>query len=274
MNDVRPSVVVGSRHPDGATMQERWWWQPDEWLGQQLETSASVVVASDGAAGREHDEIGEFAYAKVPTHQTTDVADLASLGFVVVDTQLVFTLTPTILSDVAWNLVETKATDAAEPVEVSWADGVGDVEAVGRLAERSFRCSRFHLDPQIPDHHANRIKQAWAANLAAQRRGNGCLVARIDGGVVGFLGVVLVGSGDETTAVIDLIAVSPAYQGRQIGRLLVGRFAEWAIGQAAGKLVVGTQAANVMSVRFYESLGFRLSSSAYVLHRHANERSL
>jgi ribosomal protein S18 acetylase RimI-like enzyme len=46
--------------------------------------------------------------------------------------------------------------------------------------------------------------------------------------------------------------------------------AERGTGQAQrpAAIVVGTQAANIPSVRLYESLGFRLRSSQYVLHHH------
>jgi hypothetical protein len=38
-----------------------------------------------------------------------------------------------------------------------------------------------------------------------------------------------------------------------------------------GALLVGTQVANIPSVRLYERMGFSLSSSQYVLHLHVEK---
>jgi RimJ/RimL family protein N-acetyltransferase len=54
-----------------------------------------------------------------------------------------------------------------------------------------------------------------------------------------------------------------------VGSQLVGAFARHYHGLGCVRLDVGTQVANLPSVRCYERLGFRLSSSSYVLHLHA-----
>ena len=53
---------------------------------------------------------------------------------------------------------------------------------------------------------------------------------------------------------------------------MIVRFAEHY--RDVNELIVGTQVANVPSVQLYESLGFRLKSSQYVLHMHVREGEL
>jgi ribosomal protein S18 acetylase RimI-like enzyme len=61
--------------------------------------------------------------------------------------------------------------------------------------------------------------------------------------------------------------VDREHRGRGIGKALMGHLMEEAAG-AGGLLRVGTQAANLASLRLYESLGFRIAETAYVLHCH------
>ena len=92
-------------------------------------------------------------------------------------------------------------------------------------------------------------------------------VGRIGGAIAGFLAVIESRVGTRSIAVIDLVGVSPEHQGRRVGTALVRRFIEEWRGRAA-ELRVGTQAANVQSLRFYERNGFRVVQSDYVLHAH------
>ena len=139
---------------------------------------------------------------------------------------------------------------------------------MGAIAARSFRTSRFHLDPSIPNETADRIKAAWAENYFAGHRGDLMLIAEQDGEVAGFL-QALRGSND--TLVIDLLAVAEAAARRGLARAMIERLAAEARGQQASALRVGTQAANLPSCRLYESLGFRLTAAETVLHFHGWE---
>ena len=71
------------------------------------------------------------------------------------------------------------------------------------------------------------------------------------------------------SAADDMIMVSHCcrhgYRGGA-GRAMIG-FAS-ANCDCAGSAVVGTQVANIPSVRLYETLGFRLTAARYVFHYH------
>jgi ribosomal protein S18 acetylase RimI-like enzyme len=180
--------------------------------------------------------------ARVPTERVADMHALCAAGMRVVDVG-----------------VTLERIGSGQPLNVEWA-GPGDAEALARIAESAFTRTRFHLDPDIPDAVATAIKRDWVANALAGRRGDGVLVARRDGVAVGFL--VMVKRGHD--AVIDLIGVAPEHQGEGVGRTLVRGL----LGLVPGSVIVGTQAANVGSIRFYERLGFLVTQTVYNLHMH------
>ena len=193
-----------------------------------------------------------FAYAKV---DTADVASLWSLnehGFRVVDAAL--TLEGSTRVDARGNNVRFAVS--------------GDLDAVGRIAGSSFRYSRFHIDPRIPLEMAHALKAEWATNFFRGTRGDGMVVAERDGRVVGFT-LLMWHAAD--CLVIDLICVEPAYQGQGIGGAMIGHAWQHGTGDTRrpSRIRVGTQVANTPSIRLYESLGFRLVGSQYVLHLHS-----
>lgn len=192
-----------------------------------------------------------FAYAKVETTDVTGAWHLAEAGFHVVDAALTFE------APAAVHGSDDGVRPAAPP----------DCEAVGRIAGSAFRYSRFHADPVIPRGLANAIKAEWATNFFTGARGDGMLVAERNGEVVGF--TQLLWQRDDCL-VIDLIGVDAAHQGKGIGRAMIA--AVWRHGTGNGRrpsrLRVGTQVANTPSVRLYESMGFRLIGSQYILHLH------
>lgn len=207
-----------------------------------------------------------FLTARVPTNNIQVVKRLIELGFYVVDTALTLEFDSRLISE----------TEHRSPIfRSSWAvdDAASeDADSVGLIASRALTTSRFHLDPAIPSEVASAIKSEWARNLVMGRRGIRCRIFRDSGGVKGFLGVVE-GTGNQGILVIDLIAVSPESQGTGVGAALVRDFLELA--QAHGvPAQVGTQAANTSAVRFYQRLGFTLTSATYVMHAHASTEGL
>jgi ribosomal protein S18 acetylase RimI-like enzyme len=131
------------------------------------------------------------------------------------------------------------------------------------LAAGSFEWSRLHLDPAIPNEVADRSRAEWVANFFTAQRGDVLLVAENEGLPAAFL--LGIGPKDGILT-IDLVAVSPGARRRGLGTACVA----FAGSQIAGveRLRVGTQAANVSSLRFYEQLGFRTIATHYVLHLH------
>ena len=137
-----------------------------------------------------------------------------------------------------------------------------EADEVGAIAAATFRTDRFHADPMIRNDAADRLKAAWARNSVAGRA-DAVFVTEADGQITGFNACML----RNDAAVIDLIGVKPAFQGRRIGHALVNASLLHYIGKAA-RMIVGTQSANTASLRLYQSCGFRIESSALTLHAH------
>jgi ribosomal protein S18 acetylase RimI-like enzyme len=225
---------------------------PDEWLGRLLGRPALRLDRADtgdaGWIGRlDHEDL--LVTAKLPAQDVAAVGALESIGFRVIDMALTF---------------EASAIEPRADQRVRVAKP-GDRDAVATLAGRSFRFSRFHLDPEIPRALADRVKARWAANFFMGGRGDAMVVAEQDSAVVGFLQLLRGPSGGVT---IDLIAVAPEASRQGLARAMIGLAAQGVGGARPKGWRVGTQAANIASVRLYESLGFRLSQAQFVLHHH------
>lgn len=226
--------------------------RPDSWLSGILGYPAWRV--DRGATGEPLSKLQTakpvFAYAKLSAEQIANVSKLTDAGFRVVDTALTF---DGVIAGSSGDCVRFAVPE--------------DSKAVSRIAGSAFRFSRFHLDPLVPNGIADTIKSAWAANYFEGKRGDGMVVAERDGCAAGFLQLMWAAP---DSLVIDLIGVDPAWQGQGIGRDMILYAARYGTGdgRVPAGMTVGTQAANVPSVRLYESLGFRLTLAQYVMHFH------
>ena len=140
-------------------------------------------------------------------------------------------------------------------------------DAILDIAEHSFIYDRFHADPLVPNDKANALKRGWMENYCRGLRGKETLVGLVDGRVAGFLGVLESKWDGEEARIIDLVAVSKAFQRRRVGQRMVEVF-NGKYGEECDTLIVGTQVANIPSSRLYEQCGYKLTRSTYVLHAH------
>lgn len=229
----------------------------DTWLSGILECRAVRIVPpqiagiSSANVAQELNHAGLFAYAKVSPVEPQQIAWLENSGFRLVDTNVVF--------DKTINTIEGAFSSGHCTVRFATPS---DEEQTVELARRSFRFSRFHLDPQIPRQKADIIKAEWVRNYFRGERGDAMVIAEIDGAVVGFIQLLH----QAERLVIDLIAVDEGHRRKNIASDMIA-FAEANAGESA-TYVVGTQIANIPSMRLYERLGFRMASASYVFHYH------
>lgn len=228
---------------------------PDPWLSETLERPVYKLNGPPGddiaalmsqlAGGRD-----AFFFARIPTTDVRTCSLLTAAGFRVVDTTVTF----------AWA--------GNRPISASPNVTVGPARpeqfaVLQDIAGSCFRWSRFHLDPMIPTELADRVKKRWIENYCLGKRGSALYAAEVDGKTVGFLAVVE----SSGAAFIDLVGVAPEAQGMGVGVALTRHFIEsWK--DRAGELKVGTQVANIRSMRLYERAGFSVVDSSYVLHAH------
>jgi dTDP-4-amino-4,6-dideoxy-D-galactose acyltransferase len=197
-----------------------------------------------------------FYYAKVPVISVGQAGALTNAGFRVIDVNVTFEREP--------------APQGNSNKSILVRDiQAGDESIVLDIAETTFIYSRFHLDPFISKELADKIKREWIANYIRCQRGDRLLVAEVDGSPAWFLALLVTGN-TEKIGVIDLIGVAKSMQGRGVAKRLVEYHIQDAY-QKYSRLIVGTQIANVPSMRLYERCGYNISNSTYVLHAHVNE---
>ena len=241
--------------------------EPDTWLSEVMDIDVFKVSLDDHSSNGFALAIQELAThmerprrsmycAKLPTGRLDVLRALSSVGFDVVDVNVTFGRRSVLSGGPA-----PKGVHVIEDVLPEHQEAVLDI------AESSFDYSRFHLDPNISTTTANAIKREWIANYATGQRGERLMVALVDGEPAGFLAVLATTVDDEPCRVIDLIAVDRRYQDRGVGKALVSAFTDHYV-EVCELLRVGTQAANIPSVRLYERSGFLLNETAYVMHAH------
>jgi len=240
---------------------------PDPWLAKSLGRSVYRVVSLPGSQCEqslcadmarlcEHGE--SFFYTRLATSEIRTCIALGHCGFNIVDTAITLSRgTEGGHAPTESICVHTAARD--------------EHDAILAVAAKCFRWSRFHLDPHIPREVADALKRRWVESYTDGTRGSALYAASVAGQVGGFLAVMESVEKGRRVAIIDLMGVAEEHQGKGVGRALVETFIEEWRGRAS-ELRVGTQAANVRSLRLYESNGFRIASSQYVLHAHYGPR--
>lgn len=230
-------------------------------FGMSATPSAEIQAGLlDRAEGR-----AAFFSAKIPTRDVIAVTNATRAGFSVVDVNVTFEWAAG--AGIAAEVEGRGDPDAT--VEVATAIDAAAIEAI---AARCFTFSRFHLDPAIGQARANEIKRQWARN-ACGGRARVVYVSRQKRDVTGFLAVLVYETAGKTDAIIDLVGVDATHQWRGAGRALSRMFVEqWR--DRADRLRVGTQISNVRAMRLYESIGFRVAETTYVLHVHVKNGTL
>jgi len=221
-------------------------WKADTWLSGLMGCPAIGVVAHpDGPHDLGNLPDGPlFASLRLPGDDPTAIAPFFAAGFRLVDTAVTLSKPRTVST-------ETSGVRFARP---------DDEAAVRRIAHKGFRFSRFHADPAVSNALADTVKEAWAANYFTGGRGTHMVVAEQAGEVAGFLLLIV----NDARILIDLIAVSDKHRGAGLGTAMIG-FAETQV-RGPQDVIVGTQLANISSLRFYTKLGFRPVGAHHVLH--------
>jgi ribosomal protein S18 acetylase RimI-like enzyme len=238
--------------------------EADRWLTDVLARPVFSVhdVANHepcpGEALREHasSRPGAFYFAKLSTLHVDTAGKLTACGFRVVETHVTFS------RPIGGALpIDEQKDFRVEPATPALRDRVLDI------AGSAFRYSRFHLDPAFDRSSADKVKREWIRSYFDKKRGDLLLVGRKRFTPVGFLALMMQPEQREV-AVIDLVGVAPEHQGKGLGQHLIAAALD-ASRNCAQVLEVGTQAANIPSIRLYERLGFRAVRASYVLHYHA-----
>lgn len=232
----------------------------DLWLTRLIKKNTFSVkvqsaMAADNNGYKEIDKMIKesplFAYAKCPVSNIRVVAMLEEKKFSLIDTNL------TLQKKIGRKKIplNTDKFRMARPA---------DEKEVTSIARRNFSFSRFHLDCVFNINTANAIKAAWAKAYFHGERGDAMIVAQYEGRIAGFLQLLI--DQPQDSLIIDLLAVDKSMRGRGIARSMI-TFAEYSFRNLA-LIKVGTQIANLPSLKLYETMGFGIDSASYVLHYH------
>lgn len=237
----------------------------DEWLAKRLGVKCYALSYNSDAVGEcsviesqllvqkacwENEDLPCFVYSKILTQNTNIVEVFQENGFRVVDTHIQFEHTG-----------ESIRGNCDQAINFRYAKPE-DEEDVSDIARKTFRYSRFHLDNMIPNKIADDLKSDWARNFFLNKRGDHMIIAECKGEIAGFAQLLVRGE----SLIIDLIAVQKKFQGKRIGFQMLLHILD--LFSARFSIVVGTQVANIASLRLYENAGFLITSSSYILHYH------
>ena len=235
----------------------------DQWLFEIMDTAVYCLIVDDNfikevsdLKSTDHLQLPQiqsgpiFIYTKVPPLSTNLIKFITKIGFNLVDTNIVFDKPMLVRKEIPNNKCSLRF---ALPEDESY---------VVELARNNFVYSRFHLDNDILLPVANKIKAEWARNYFAGLRGYKMVISLVNDVIVGFL--LLLKSGKNL--IIDLIAVDNRHQRRGIASDMIA-YVEFHL-DCFSSIQVGTQLANVPSIRLYEKIGFRARMSNYVFHYH------
>lgn len=233
----------------------------DSWLSDRFGYDVYRVTSAPGITGvlatHRAGVPRAFYYVQIPLTAIAELATFTEAKFAVMETHVAFRASP--------DDVRSRSITAGDGVTIGAFPELDEDAAA--IAATCFRYSRFHLDPAIPESLANTIKREWVRSYIRRERGDRLFIAARDGHAVGFLAALRANVNGEPRAIIDLMGVRPEAQGIGVGSALIRAFADAYRSQVAA-LHVGTQAANIPSVRCYERMGFRFTDAAYILHHH------
>lgn len=135
-------------------------------------------------------------------------------------------------------------------------------EQIVNIAKKSFNYSRFFNDPSLPQKKASEIYLYWT-ECAFNQEDKYFVVSEKEGKIAGYL---LFSLNNETSSVIELIAVDEKYQGKNVGKSLIKKMESFLINKRIEKIKVGTQVNNISAVKFYTAMGFKYVSCGSMYH--------
>ena len=222
----------------------------DEWLSSIVGKPVYELKAFETNLKPNDFPTGQlFIWSKIPTDNIDKLICLQRLGFYIVDTNVQFSLSNKISHKNKSNLRFANSSDEA------------DLRA---LARNAFKYNRFIRDPNISSEIASKIKEEWVGNFFLGKRGKWMIVIEDNSKIIGFLQLI---SKNQNTIVIDLIAIDEKSRGKGLAKEMISYAYENCL-KKDGTIEVGTQIANIPSIKLYSNLSFHMNSASYVPHMH------
>jgi dTDP-4-amino-4,6-dideoxy-D-galactose acyltransferase len=135
-------------------------------------------------------------------------------------------------------------------------------KALYDLAYESGQFSRFKLDAHFEPKVFMQMYNSWIEQSATGNLADYIFISTHDNETTGMVTLTI----NDNVAHIGLIATSPHYQGKGIGRKLINQCIAMAVEKQCDRLEVTTQLANKQACGFYETCGFSVKSINNIYH--------
>lgn len=120
-----------------------------------------------------------------------------------------------------------------------------------RIAQTSFKYSRFLNDPFLPQDEAKYIYADITQNAFNKDGRYFCVIKEVNE-IAGFS----LFSFSNDNSIIELIAIDTNHQGRKIGKNIINNIERFSSHSGRKYIQVGTQLNNLTAIKFYLSIGF------------------
>lgn len=130
------------------------------------------------------------------------------------------------------------------------------------LAYESGKYSRYKQDSNILEDKFKNLYQIWITNSFNKSFADKIFYFKEKENVLGFVTLKIMND----TAQIGLIAVSPNYQGKGIGKKLLSKTENYCFENNVKTLQIPTQMENIVACNFYRKMGYEISEKIIIKH--------
>jgi dTDP-4-amino-4,6-dideoxy-D-galactose acyltransferase len=151
-----------------------------------------------------------------------------------------------------------------EPIDenISVAKKNDNKKQIYNLALESGKFSRFNLDKKFKRAEFKKLYYKWVDNSFTKEFADAVLVYKFENEIIGFVTYKI----SDDFATIGLIAISPLYQGKGLGRKLINAVETELVDRHIGELRIPTQFQNAIACEFYMKLGYKIIEKKIIIH--------
>lgn len=151
-----------------------------------------------------------------------------------------------------------------EPIDenISVAEKNDNKKQIYNLALESGKFSRFNLDKNFKRREFKKLYYKWVDNSFNKEFADAVLVYKFENEIIGFVTYKI----SDDFATIGLIAISPLYQGKGVGRKLINAVEMELLNRQIEELRIPTQFQNEIACKFYMKLGYQIIEKKIINH--------
>lgn len=137
-----------------------------------------------------------------------------------------------------------------------------DINQLYELAFESGKYSRFKLDEKFTIKKFKELYQKWVDNSISRSFADDVLIYSENNQIMGFVTYKI----SENFGTIGLIAVSPNFQGKGIGKKLLTFIENVLFSKGIKTLIIPTQLINETAYNFYKNQNYKIKETSFIKH--------